>query len=273
MISIFGGTGFIGTEFRKHCSDITFCVPRNSILPTGKEILYLISTTDNYGVWDDMHRDVQTNLVHLLQVLQHVRPGDTFNFVSSWFVYGSGAMPARETDPCDPKGFYSITKYAAEQLIRSFCETRGVNYRIFRLANVYGIGDKGCSQKKNAMQWLVGKVARGEDVQLYHGGNTIRDYLHVEDAARAIDCCIREAPLNSITNIGSGKHYKLSRIIEYAKQISGSRSHVIAIEPTTFHRQVQTKDFAMDVSKLKSYGFRRKVTMEQGIRGLCYSLK
>ncbi len=257
MISVFGGRGFIGSAFRKHCSDVIYSVPRNIPYPaSGSDILYLISTTDNYNVWGDIHLDVQTNLVWLLKVLEQVNPQQTFNFISSWFALY-------------PKGFYSATKLCAEHLIRSYCETRKIPYRILRLANVYGPGDAGCSQKKNAMQWLVGKVRRGEDVSLYGGGSTVRDYLHVTDAVRAIDLCIRNAPKNVTLNVGSGKKYRLRKIIEYAKEVTGSCSQIIDIAPSDFHKQVQINEHSWDVSPLTELGFRQKITLKQGVRELC----
>ena len=60
-------------------------------------------------------------------------------------------LPVNESQPCDPKGFYSITKKCAEDLLISFCNTFGVKYRIIRLCNVMGKGDKGASSKKNAI--------------------------------------------------------------------------------------------------------------------------
>jgi nucleoside-diphosphate-sugar epimerase len=151
-----------------------YLVPRELRAPQSKELLYFISTTDNYNVFDDMTRDVDTNLRVLMEVLQEIRDRPdrtdcTINFISSWFVYGDGPLPAREDQFCCPKGFYSITKLAAEQLIQSFCATFGVRYRILRLANVYGPSDLAVSAKRNALQFLVEKLRRNEDIELYHG--------------------------------------------------------------------------------------------------------
>ncbi len=269
MLSVFGGTGFIGAAF---CAQGEFdCTEmfREETVPETDDILYFISTTHNYHVHADPCRDIETNLIHLMRVLDGTSPGSTFNFISSWFVYGPGTLPAIEDQPCDPRGFYSITKRCAEQLLISYCQTHGINYRIFRLANVYGPGDKKCSKKKNAMQWLVNEVREGRDVELYDAGNTIRDYIHVRDVIRALDICLEKASLNSTTNIGSGKKYKMRNIIEFAKEITGSPSRLINIPPTEFHRQVQVKDFYMDISKLKSYGFKQEITLKAGIRELC----
>ena len=80
---------------------------------------------------------METNLILLLRMLDnaHKKFGEDFcvNYVSTWFVYGLGeGNPVKEDTCCNPTGFYSITKLAAEQLLKSFCSTFGIKYRILR---------------------------------------------------------------------------------------------------------------------------------------------
>ena len=155
-ISVFGATGFIGGTFCSMFPEETIQIPREQRNPESKNILYLISTTSNYNVFDDLLLDVNTNLNVLLEVLQYCKDNDlVFNYVSSGFVYGPDIVYAEEDDFCDPRGFYSITKRTAEQLLVSFCKTFDVKYRIMRIANVYG-QDKTVSSKKNVLGFLVG---------------------------------------------------------------------------------------------------------------------
>ena len=123
----------------------------------------MVNTIDNYNIHQNLHIDVDTNLSTLMSVLENIDRNDkdlVFNFVSSWFVYGQNdKTPFREDDlACNPTGFYSITKRCAEQLIISFCNTYGIKYRIFRLANVLGEGDGKISKKKNALQFLIKEI-------------------------------------------------------------------------------------------------------------------
>ncbi len=85
----------------------------------------MISTTNNYHVHNHITLDVDTNLKVLCETLDFCRSEDiTFNFISSWFVYGAGGnIPAKESDHLKPNGFYSITKHCAENLIKSFAQT------------------------------------------------------------------------------------------------------------------------------------------------------
>ena len=50
MISIFGGTGFIGSKFHKKYKEDSVVIPRDEVQPRSNRVLYLISTVDNYNV-------------------------------------------------------------------------------------------------------------------------------------------------------------------------------------------------------------------------------
>ena len=151
-VSVFGGTGFIGSAYVAADPECEVIL-RDSTSPTSETVLYFISTVDNYNVFTDPTLDVRTNLLHLTQTLQNCKDSvKEFVFISSWFVYGNTTLPATETSVCNPKGFYSITKYAAEMLVESFCKTFNIAYKIIRLGNVIGSGDTKISKKKNALQ-------------------------------------------------------------------------------------------------------------------------
>jgi nucleoside-diphosphate-sugar epimerase len=267
-ISLYGGTGFVGDQFytaamfssAKPCD--VHIIPRWKRKPVADtEILYMISTTHNYNVLEDAGIDVETNLKVLTETLDSWRfnnPNNTFNFISSWFVYGSngydGDIQASEWSPCNPKGFYSITKRCAEQLIVSYCETFNLNYRIMRLANVAGNNDKGVSARKNALQYLINKMKAGEDIDVYERGEFFRNYIHVVDAVSAINCVMEKGEKNQIYNVGAHNCLFISLLLHAADQI-GYKGKFNFIEQKSFHKTVQTKSFTMNTGKLKSLGF------------------
>ena len=168
-ISVFGGTGFVGSEFcRQNAHSIL--VDRNSHTPKSLDVLYFISTVDNYNVYKDPLLDINTNLIKLVEVLEECKKSNvkTFNFVSSWFVYGmKNELPVKESDHCDPMGVYSITKHAAEKLIQSYCQTFEMDYRILRLGNVIGESATKVSLQRNALQQIIKDLIAGDKVRLY----------------------------------------------------------------------------------------------------------
>jgi nucleoside-diphosphate-sugar epimerase len=264
-LTIFGGSGFVGSNFAKLYPQKSIIMPRDENWSENmKDVLYLISTTHNYHVFDDLHKDINTNLNKLMDVLPNVQ--GTFNFVSSWFVYGEGYTkyrPAEEGDPCNPKGFYSITKKTAEDLTESFCRTFHRNYRILRLCNVIG-GDVGAGKKKNALEYLIGNVVRNEPISIYKGDN-YRNFMHVEDVCAAINLATHSGKFNEIYNIGAEESIKLIDIIDYVIKKTGSTSKITYVDVPEFHQIVQAPNFFMDCEKIRNLGFRQKYTIFQAV--------
>jgi nucleoside-diphosphate-sugar epimerase len=257
MISIFGGTGFIGSKFYNKYKDESIVIGREDTQPQSNKVLYLISTVDNYNVLQDSFIDIETNLTHLMKVLDNCKGKDIeFTFVSSWFVYGDTHLPARETSPCRPKGFYSITKLAAEQLLESYCKTFNIKYNIVRLGNVIGKGDGKASKKKNALQFLIDELKANRDIKLYNDGEFYRDFVHVDDVVDGLKFVMDRGENGEIYNLGSARKPTLFKdIIAYVRQEVGSNSNIGNMEPSDFHKIVQVESMYLDSSKLGSMGF------------------
>ena len=267
-IQVFGGSGFVGSEFTKQNPG---CIvnARDDYSVKEKNILYMISTVTNYHVKTNPYIDIDTNLTTLMKVLEQIKnnmlqaeDGYVLNFISSWFVYGETEMPAHEESNCYPNGFYSITKRCAEQLLISYCETFGIKYRILRLANVAGHGDKKASPQKNALQHMINELKAGRDVNVYDGGNLYRDYIHVSDVARAIKLIMETGEVNTTYNVGNGQPLLFKDMIEYAKELIGGEGKLVPIEIPDFHRTVQVRSMWMLSDKLKSLGYTPNYNMK-----------
>lgn len=268
-ISVYGSTGFIGEIFCKMYPDEVLKVPRESREPLSNNILYLISTTSNSNILKDTNIDVRTNLSVLTETLEFCKKkGLIFNYISTGFVYGLDINQAKETDVCDPRGFYSITKRTAEQLLISFCETFEIKYRILRVANVYG-HDKTVLPGKNVLGFLIDKMRKNETITLFNNGDDLRDYMHVNDLCRAFKMVIDKGETNSIYNIATGNPRPFREILEIAKEILQSQSEFVSVETPRFNTLVQPKDYTLNVDKLNTLGFRPEIDLEEGLKLLC----
>jgi len=270
MISVYGSTGFIGGRYLAMYADGAIPIDRSKDAPQSKDILYFISTTHNYHIFDDPHRDIETNLNKLISVLEASRKSYskdiTFNFISSWFVYGKNcSLDTRETDLCDPTGFYSITKRAAEQMLICYCQTMNMNYRILRLTNIIGESDNRASAKKNALQYMIGLLKRNETVKIYDGGSNVRDFMYVDEACRAINACMQNAPTGQIVNISNTQPITIGEVIRYCKKKLGSSSEIVSIDAPDFHKVVQVKDVCLNSDKLRSYGYQSSIDTWQAV--------
>lgn len=276
LINVYGGTGTIGSVFCKRYEEQVNVMWRSRVYThIPGPILYLISTTHNYNIFDDPHKDVDTNLTWLIEVLESWRknhPEEVFNFVSSWFVYGDGydIKPASEYSPCNPKGWYGITKRTAELMLISYCQTYNLQYRIFRLGNVIAPADKGVSAQKNALQYLVNKMKNDEEIEVYEGGNFYRNYMGVMDTVEAMYFLMKHGHHNEIYNVGHPKNTKFIDLLIYAKKELGYKKDFKYIQQKDFHKIVQTKSFNMDTCRLQALGWEPKMTVYQALDTVIY---
>lgn len=275
IISVFGGYGFVLGEFCRQFPEHIIRVPKPESESPTPTVLYGISTVHNYHVFDSPTLDIETNLLHFMEVLSssHKKHGKNLDFtlISTWFVYGVESTkdnPLRETSYCNPRGFYSITARAREQLLISYCETFGIKYKILRLANVMGWRDAKVSSQKNAIQWIMDKVLHNESVELYDNGEVYREIIDVRDCAQAIMLAMGNDKYN-LYNISNGNSSKVRDIIQHTIDYSGSTSTIWENQhKPEFHSVVQAKNAFINNDRLKEIGYVPKYTINETIEAI-----
>lgn len=273
-ISVYGGFGFVLGEFCKQNKDKVIRIEKHEVEPQTPNVLYAISTTDNYNIFDSPTLDIETNLIHFMEVLDSCREkyGNkvSFTLISTWFVYGqSGLVTMTEESYCNPTGFYSITARTREQLLISYCTAFGIPYKILRLANVLGAKDTKVSKKKNALQYLIQRIVMDEPIELYDNGEFYRDYIDVRDCAVAIRSAMESTLPYTIYNIANGKSHKFADLIKFSIDYSGSKSTVWdKLDIPDFHRIVQTKSISLSNSRILETGYTPRYAIEDTIRDI-----
>lgn len=265
-LSIYGGTGLIGEYY--HGLFRGKVIERNVLSPASKRVLYFISTTDNFNIYEDPTLDVTTNLLELTKRLDACKKAGVteFNFISSWYVYGKDNIFCHEDAHCHPNGFYPITKYAAERLVIEFCETFNIQWRILRLGNVYGTRDIiAPSKKRNALHWFLHSLKQNKDIVVFD--KTFRDYLHVFDVCRAIRSIVMRGEPNKIYNVASGHQEELLPLVSFAKEYLNSTSDIATCVAPPHYRQSSTN--LLTVERLQKLGFSPMIGIQEGIKDLC----
>lgn len=266
MVNLFGGSGYIGSVYRRRFDVIL--QDRDDLVPQHNRVLYMISTNHNHHLPRNPWIDVDTNVVTLLRVLEQCRgrADMEFNFVSSWFVYGDCPQPVNEQHVCDPRGFYSITKHTAERLLQEYCNLHGIKWRILRLCNVVGGIDTSAGDHKNALHNALRKLMHDHDLRLAAGGNFHRNYLHVEDVCDAMAFVMDHAPPNQIINVSSGPSVSFAAVVDFARTVLDSKSHISSDENTP------VVDCRLDSSKLSGMGWKHNNTWQQTIQHVMQDL-
>jgi nucleoside-diphosphate-sugar epimerase len=267
-LSIYGATGIIGSYYQSLFPGTV--IPREQLDPETKEVLYLISTTDNSSYKENPLLDIDTNLVVLMRRLHACKETgiDTFNFISSWYVYGPHNENPSEQDDCKPNGFYSITKYTAERLIQEYCKEYKINYRILRLGNVYGGPDSG-NKKRNALHYLVNQLKEGKKICVHK--EITRDFIHIFDVCIAIKLICETGDINKIYNVGNGIEVPLLDALFYCKHILSSRGEIV--QKSVDSNYDQAIRCSLNCTELQSLGFSPTINIYEGLADLCLHQK
>jgi UDP-glucose 4-epimerase len=158
----------------------------------------------------DPSRALETNVLGTQRVIDAVagRPGCRMVFASTGDVYASAAQPHSETSALRPGSLYGLTKLTGEQLL-GHAAARGVEYRIARLFNVFGPGDR----TPHVLPDIVHSLVQQGTIDIGRL-DPVRDYVYVDDVAAAL---VRLAEFDGeerLFNIGSGEGHSVQQLID-----------------------------------------------------------
>lgn len=159
------------------------------------------------------------------------------------------AVPTRESDPVRPASVYAATKYAQEDLVRVACEALGIGYAILRLQNVYGEGQSLKNPYTGILSIFSTRIRRGLDLPIFEDGLESRDFVHVDDVARAMQACLASAtPVDRVINVGSGVG---TIVTDVARQLVMSLGGSVPLRVTAEYRLGDIRHNVADVTRLR----------------------
>ena len=182
-------------------------------------------------------------------------------FASSCSVYGSCLKPFRENSPLRSGSPYALSKQLGEELCRFYTQVYGLETVILRYFNVYGEGQNPHAPYSAVIAKFVEAARRGETLQLDWDGRQSRDFIAVQDIARANLLAARKAKSGEVYNVASGQTHSLLALIRLIEQAAGHRIPRV-LRPK---RLGDVRKSAADISKIMRLGFRPKITLKTGI--------
>ncbi len=185
---------------------------------------HLVSTTLPKSSNADPVFDVESNVLGTVRLLaQAVQSGlKRIIFVSSGgTVYGvPKQIPILETHATDPTCSYGITKLSIEKYLHLFHVLHGLDYTVLRLANPFGEGQR-VHASQGAVAVFLGKILRGEPVEIWGDGSVVRDYIYIRDVVDALLAALERTTDERIFNIGSGRGHSLNELIDSIENVTG----------------------------------------------------
>lgn len=141
-------------------------------------------------------------------------------------------VPVPEDHPTRPITAYGISKLATEHYLRFF-DGRGIETLSLRIANPYGPGQN-IKKAQGALTTFCHHAAQGVPITIWGDGSVERDFIHVEDVARALVLAADSQARGTEINIGSGQGATLNQLIDLIGQATGAAPQVIYQEARAF---------------------------------------
>lgn len=135
-----------------------------------------------------------------------------FHHVSTDEVYGSLGSTGRftEASPYAPRSPYAASKAASDHLVRAWHETYGLPTLITNCSNNYGP----CQFPEKLIPLMIRKALSGEPLPVYGDGGNVRDWLFVEDHARALVTVLERGNPGETWNIGGDSERSNLEVVE-----------------------------------------------------------
>jgi UDP-glucose 4-epimerase len=187
-------------------------------------VFHLVSTTLPKSSNDDPIYDVQSNLVATLQMLDiMVSKGiRRMIFISSGgTVYGPPeALPIDENHPTQPQISYGIVKLAIEKYLLMYQRLHDIRTTILRVANPYGERQR-VETAQGAVGVFLHHALSGQPIQIWGDGETVRDYIYINDVADAFAAAVTYSGSTSVFNVSSGAGMSLNAMVSTIEQVVG----------------------------------------------------
>lgn len=219
----------------------------------------------------------RTNVLGTLTLLQAAKEhwngaweGKRFHHVSTDEVYGAlGAddAPFSETTPYDPHSPYSASKASSDHFVQAFHDTYGMPTIITNCSNNYGP----YQFPEKLIPLFINNIRISRRLPVYGRGENVRDWLYVEDHARALDLVFHEGRAGETYNIGGDderRNIDLVRLLvrtvdRQLGRSEGASEHLIDFVADRAGHDLR---YAIDATKIREeLGWRPSLRFEEGI--------
>lgn len=304
-ILITGAGGFVGAHLirflKQNTEDDIFVTVLNE--QEGKDIdlpvsrIYFLDINDSYAVEDIINKikpdymyhlaaqssvgaswkipslTVSVNTVGTTNIFEAVRKSELKTRIlligssEQYGTVGKENLPTGETTPIQPSNPYAVSKIAQELMAKLYAKSYGLDIVTVRAFNHIGPGQ---SAAFVIPDWAsqIAEIELGKREPVIRVGNTTvkRDLTDVRDVVRAYHMLMTMAKSGEVYNVGSGKNYKLSDILEL--MISQSQRPDIQIyNDKDKFRPSDTPEVLSNISKIcEATGWQPEIGIEETIR-------
>lgn len=234
----------------------------SSVIPTGGEAaaeksipcrFYHISTDEVYGALTMNHPEgIEPPFKTVASSEGHKAYGDDFFY---------------ETTKYNPHSPYSASKASSDHFVRAYHDTYGMPTIVTNCSNNYGP----YQFPEKLIPLFINNIRLGKPLPVYGKGENVRDWLYVEDHARAIDLIFHKGKVAQTYNIGGFNEWKNIDLIKVMvrtvdRLLGNPEGHSLGLITYVTDRPGHDARYAIDSTKLqKELGWEPDLQFEEGI--------
>ena len=268
---------FSGILISSHCSqgnitsaDLVSYVLRKERIDT---IMHFAAQTHVDNSFGNSFTFTESNIMGTHVLLEAAKEARVklFVHVSTDEVYGEGSsgVASHEGTILEPTNPYAATKAGAEHLVKAYHRSFSLPIIITRGNNVYGPHQ----YPEKIIPKFINQLMRGLPLTLHGSGDNTRNYLYVEDVARAFDAILHKGTVGDIYNIGGNNEFsnaEVARTLLSLMQLADGPGGIAAAEAKWIvrvpDRPFNDLRYPLDCSKLHDLGWSEEVTWTVGLR-------
>jgi len=211
---------------------------------------------------------IQSNLMDAA----HEAKVEKFVFLGSSCIYPRNcAQPIKEDylltgELEQTNSAYAIAKIAGIELIKSYRKEYGYSWISVMPTSLYGPNDSFDLENSHVLPALVRKFIEAKrndssEVVLWGSGNPLREFLHVDDLAKAVLVCLEKYDDSQQINIGSGDEISIKDLGQKISNLTGFTGKIT----WDLNRPDGTPRKVLDSTKINKLGWKPAITLDQGI--------
>lgn len=292
-ILVSGGAGFIGsnivsaltnaghnltvldnlsTGFETNLKGLEAELVKGDILDTnlldrvmkGKDAIYhLAASVGNLKSIEFPGRDMEVNYGGTLNLLEAAKRNGVSRFVFSSTAAGYGEpkhLPVDEDHPMNPDSPYGVSKISAEKLALCYGRLYDMQVACLRYFNAYGVNQR-YDAYGNVIPMFCFRIAKGEGIFVYGDGTQTRDFINVDDIARA-NTMVLEKNITGYYNIASGVGTSINELVRVLKETT-TMDFPVEYKP---FRKGEVKHSVADIAKAaQSIDYKPAVDLKSGL--------
>lgn len=205
---------------------------------------------------------IMTNIVGTVNLLNSARAawkdgseGKRFYHISTDEVYGSLGEEGKflETTPYDPRSPYSASKASSDHLVRAYFHTYHLPVVLSNCSNNYGP----YQFPEKLIPLFIHNIRNNKPLPVYGKGENVRDWLYVEDHAKAIDLIFHKGKEGETYNIGGNNEWQNIQLIKKLCEIMDNKLGRVPGESAKLITYVKDRAghdlrYAIDATKIKN---------------------